>query len=399
MEIDLRLNEKIDRILSFLNEKQRRLYLAAEARYLGRGGIAQVMRCSGISKPTLLKGIKELNDQAVTDNISDRQRAKGGGRHSLIKKYPDLLQDLDALISPSTRGDPMSPMRWCSKSLRKLEHCLKARGYRISYRVIGDILTCLGYSLQSNKKVNEGKQHPDRDAQFNYINETVKSMINQGQPVISVDCKKKELIGNYKNNGKEWQPSGVPEEVNVYDFEDKHLGKAVPYGIYDIERNEGWVNVGISSDTAQFAVNSIRTWWDKMGKGHYPQGASLLIVADGGGSNGRRNRLWKSELQKFAKETELKIRVCHLPPGTSKWNKIEHRLFSFITINWRGKPLRTLQTVVNLIASTTTKEGLAVKAAVDENQYLTGIKISDQELNNLNIIPDTFHGEWNYSIE
>jgi len=399
MELDTKLKEKLDILFPLLNEKQRRIVMACEAKYLGHGGIKQISMITGISKPTIIKGLKEIESKTIQEiKDNDRIRAKGGGRKAISVKNPDLLVDLDNLISPFTRGDPMNPLRWCCKSLRNLADSLAEKGHKISYRVVGDILKEMDYSLQSNRKTDEGKQHPDRDAQFNHINETVKEYINQEQPAISVDCKKKELIGNYKNNGQEWQPEGEPEEVKVYDFEDKEKGKAAPYGIYDIKRNDGWVNVGISSDTAMFAVNSIRTWWEKMGKENYPEAKKLLITADGGGSNGRRNRLWKKELQSFSNETDLKIEVCHLPPGTSKWNKIEHKLFSFISMNWRGKPLVSLQTIVNLISSTKTKEDLKVKAVIDTNIYKTGIKISDQELENINIEKNEFHGEWNYII-
>ena len=399
MEIDKKLKEKFDLLLPLLNEKQRRYALACEAKYIGRGGIKQLTMATGISKPTIINGIKEIETKTLAElQSNERIRAAGAGRKSISEKHPEILVDLDKLISPMTRGDPMTPLRWCSKSLRSLEVCLKEKGYKISYRVIGEILKNLGYSLQSNRKTDEGKQHPDRDEQFNHINETVKEYHKLGAPAISVDCKKKELIGNYKNNGKEWQPKGEPLEVKVYDFEDKQLGKAAPYGVYDIHKNEGWVNIGISKDTAQFAINSIRTWWYQMGKDYYPNTDKLLITADGGGSNGSRNRLWKKELQSLSNEIGLKIEICHLPPGTSKWNKIEHRLFSFISMNWRGKPLISLQTVVNLIASTKTKEGLIVKAAIDKRIYETGIKVSDEEFDLINIEKNEFHGEWNYII-
>jgi len=398
MEDAIKLKQKFETILPLLNEKQSRAYLSSEALYIGRGGIKQVVDASGFSKPTIIKGIKELERKAI-EYTDERIRAKGAGRKPIKEKNPELLKDLDALISPLTRGDPMSPLRWVCKSLRNIEACLKEKGHTISHRVIGNILIESGYSLQSNRKVDEGKQHEDRDAQFNYINERTKSYQETTHPIISVDCKKKELIGNYKNNGKEWEPQGEPTEVKVYDFEDKELGKAAPYGVYDIHRNEGWVSVGISSDTAQFAVNSIRTWWYQMGKEVYPNAEKLLITADGGGSNGSRNRLWKSELQVFSNETNLEIEVCHLPPGTSKWNKIEHRLFSYISMNWRGKPLLNLQTVISLIESTKTQKGLIIKADKDENEYKTGIKITDEEFNKINIEKNIFHGEWNYSIK
>jgi len=399
MEIDIKLKEKFERLLPLLNEKQKRIAIACEAKYLGRGGIKQLVMTTGLSKPTIINGIKEIETKTIEELKDDgRIRAHGAGRKSIINKHPEVLIDLDSQISPLTRGDPMSPLLWCCKSLRNLEQSLKEKGHQISHRVIGEILKEQGYSLQSNRKRDEGKQHIDRDAQFNHINETVKKCICKGEPAISVDCKKKELIGNYKNNGQDWQPIGHPIEVKVYDFEDKELGKAAPYGIYDIQKNEGWVNIGISSDTAQFAVNSIRTWWHQMGRESYQTSKKILIIADGGGSNGSRNRFWKKELQTFANETGLKIEVCHLPPGTSKWNKIEHRLFSFISMNWRGRPLVNLQTIVNLIASTKTKEGLKVKASIDYNTYEKGLKMTDEEFEKLNIEKNLFHGEWNYKI-
>ncbi len=398
MELDRKLKEKFEILLPLLNEKQRRIALACEARYIGYGGIKQVVMASGFSKPTIINAIKEI--KANADIIDTKTiRKAGGGRKPIVEKDPELLVDLDNLISPETRGDPMSPLRWCCKSTRNIEKALKDKGHKISYRVIGEILKNMGYSLQSNRKTDEGKQHPDRDEQFHYINDTVKAYIKQGQPVISVDCKKKELIGNYKNIGSEWQPEGNPEKVKVYDFVDKEKGKAAPYGIFDIKNNEGWVNVGISSDTAQFAVNSIRTWWNNMGQESYPNVKQILITADGGGSNGSRNRLWKKELQSYANETGLEVTVCHLPPGTSKWNKIEHRLFSYISMNWRGKPLISIEVIVNLIASTKTKEGLRVKTSIDKRSYQTGIKVTDKEFNEINIEKNEFHGEWNYKIK
>lgn len=400
MELDLKLKEKLDVLLPLLNEKQRRIALACESKYLGYGGITKVSMASGVSRPTITSGINELGNKDINEIIdNNRVRKAGAGRKPVSEKDPGLLVDLDNLISPITRGDPMSPLRWCCKSLRNLANTLNENGHKASYRVIGEILKGLHYSLQSNRKTDEGGEHPDRDAQFNFINETTKEYIKEGQPVISVDCKKKELIGNYKNNGKEWQPEGEPEKVKVYDFEDKELGKAAPYGVYDIKNNEGWVNVGISSDTAQFAVSSIKTWWNNMGKDRYPNASRLLINADGGGSNGRRNRLWKKELQLFANETGLEIAVCHFPPGTSKWNKIEHKLFSYISMNWRGKPLVSLEVIVNLIGSTKTGEGLKVIASIDNRKYETKIKVTDEEYNQIKIETNQFHGEWNYIIK
>ncbi len=309
-----------------------------------------------------------------------------------------LLEALEAIVNPHTRGDPMKPLLWTSKSLRKIEKVLKEKGYVVSYVTIGDLLKSLGYSLQGNKKTIEGGDAPDRNEQFEYINETALSFMAINAPVISVDCKKKELIGNYKNEGRDWFSKGESPKVNVYDFMDKSLGKAIPYGVYDMAQNQGWVSVGISSDTAEFAVNTIRIWWQQMGKEQYPEAKKLLITADGGGSNSSRSRLWKKELQTLATEIDIEITVCHFPPGTSKWNKIEHRLFSYITKNWRTKPLESLEVVVNLIANTTTQKGLKVKAQVDKKQYEKGLKISDVELRNIKLTKSSFRGEWNYTI-
>ena len=400
MELDIKLKEKINTLLPLLNEKQRRIYLASEAKYLGYGGVTKVSLASEVSRVTISNGLKEIREKDFKETIDfNSSRRAGAGRKSIVAKDAELLIDLDNIISPVTRGDPMSPLRWCCKSLRNISSILKEKGHKLSYRVVGEILKNMGYSLQSNRKTNEGGSHPDRDAQFNYINETVKEYINNEQPVISVDCKKKELVGNYKNNGKEWLPEKNPEKVEVYDFVNKELGKAAPYGIYDIINNEGFVNIGISSDTAQFAVNSIREWWYNMGIERYINAKQILITADGGGSNGRSNRLWKNELQVFANEIGLEIAVCHLPPGTSKWNKIEHRLFSYISMNWRGKPLVSLEVIVNLIGSTKTREGLIVNAALDKRIYKTGIKVSDEEFNEINMEVKQFHGEWNYIIK
>jgi transposase len=392
-----KLMEKYGKIFPILNESQRRLVAAADAEFLGHGGITIVSVASGMSRSTITNGIKELAEQEPVEN-KERSRKEGGGRKSLFETNKELEKDLDSLVSPVTRGDPESPLVWCTKSLRNIAGALQSMGHTISHNAVGTILKEKGYSLQANRKTHEGGNHPDRDMQFEFINNQVKSYIKEGQPVISIDCKKKELIGNFKNNGKEWEVKKMPVKVNVYDFEDKTLGKAVPYGIYDIDKNQGWVNVGISKDTAQFAVLSIRTWWYQMGKEYYPNAKELLITADGGGSNSSRSRLWKLELQKFVNETGLKIRVCHFPPGTSKWNKIEHKLFSFITMNWRGKPLTSLQVIVNLIASTKSKTGLRVRTSIDNNIYEKGIKVSDEEFELINIEKDIFHGEWNYKI-
>jgi hypothetical protein len=337
-----------------------------------------------------------LGDETIVS--PDKKRRQGGGRKSIDIHHPEIKEQIENIISPYTRGDPMNPLRWCSKSLRKISSALKDKGYQISHVTVEKYLLNNGYSLQSNRKTDEGSSDEDRDKQFDYINTKAKLFMSEKEPVISVDCKKKELIGNYKNNGQEWEESKKPQRVKVYDFIDKDLGKAVPYGAYDIAQNEGWVNVGISSDTAQFAVNTIRTWWQQMGKNTYPNATKLLITADGGGSNSSKSKLWKKELQSFATETGLEVNVCHYPPGTSKWNKIEHRLFSFITKNWRGKPLVSLETIVNLIANTTTKKGLKVRAMQDTNIYQKGIKVSDEEMGKINLKKDDFKGNWNYII-
>ena len=399
MKTDKKLKKKYELLQSLLNEKQIRIVLAADALYYGHGGVTLVSEASGITRATIHNGINEIEGKTV-DDIVDNQRIRkeGAGRKPIIEKDPTLVKDLDELISPLTRGDPMSPLRWCSKSLRNLSEILQTKGHRISHRVVGEILKELGYSLQSNRKTDEGSENWDRDEQFEHINKMAKDYIENQQPVISVDCKKKENIGNFKNAGKEWEVKGKPQNVKVYDFMDKELGKAVPYGVYDLKNNEGWVNVGISSDTAQFAVESIRTWWYKMGQEKYSEAKQLLITADGGGSNGSRNRLWKFEIQKLANEIGMNIAVCHFPPGTSKWNKIEHRLFSYISMNWRGKPLTSLETIVNLIAGTETAKGLKVRAVADKNIYEKGLKITEKEFEKINIERNQFHGEWNYII-
>ena len=393
-----KLTEKYRKLFPLLNESQRRYVAAADAEFIGHGGITAVSESSGMSRSTITIGMKELNEGNFIDQKKERSRKEGGGRKPLFETNKDLERDIDLLVSPVTRGDPESPLIWCSKSLRNIADSLQLKGHKISHNAVGSILKEKGFSLQANRKTHEGGNHPDRDEQFEFINNQVKSYINKGFPVISIDCKKKELIGNFKNNGKEWEPQKTPVKVNVYDFEDKTLGKAVPYGIYDIEKNQGWINVGISTDTAQFAVWSIRTWWYQMGLEYYSNVKELLITADGGGSNSSRSRLWKLEIQKFANETGLKIRVCHFPPGTSKWNKIEHKLFSFITMNWRGKPLTSLQVIVNLIASTKSKTGLKVRTSIDDTIYEKGIRVSDEEFDLINIDKDVFHGEWNYKI-
>ena len=400
---EITLKEKIEFLLPDLDERVSRKFLAAESLSLGRGGISEVSAISGVSRSTIHIGIKEFEDisKNAVSEISNKKktiRSSGGGRKYVSSLQNNLLETLETLVNPHTRGDPCNPLIWTSKSTRHLEEELKKQGFTISYRSIGKILNKWGYSLQANRKVNEGGKHPDRNAQFEYINNQAITYQSAGDPVISVDCKKKELIGEYKNSGQEWEQKGDAPKVNVYDFIDKEKGKAAPYGIYDIANNEGFVNVGISHDTAVFAVSSIRNWWEQMGKERYPVAKRIFITADGGGSNGRNNRLWKLQLQELAKETGLQIRVSHFPPGTSKWNKIEHRLFSSITMNWRAKPLICLQTIVNLIGATTNKKGLKVTAISDEKIYETGLKVTDEDFEKININRDEFHGEWNYII-
>jgi transposase len=394
--METKLSVKYAKIFPMLSERQRRMVAASDAEFIGRGGIVAVSRASGMSRSTITIGMKELQSGIITE--SKRIRKEGGGRKTLLETDPSLEKDIDWIVSPVTRGDPESPLVWCSKSLRNIAAALQSKGHKISHNAVGMLLKEQGYSLQANRKTHEGGNHPDRDEQFEFINNQSKAYLEKGQPVISVDCKKKELIGNFKNSGKEWEPQKTPAQVNVYDFVDKKLGKAIPYGIYDMYKNVGWVNVGISKDTAKFAVLSIRTWWEKMGKLCYSNVKELLITADGGGSNSSRSRLWKMEIQKFSNETGMQIRVCHFPPGTSKWNKIEHKLFSFISMNWRGKPLTSLQVIVNLIGATKSKSGLKIETSIDENIYEKGIKVNDEDFKKINIEKDEFHGEWNYVI-
>jgi hypothetical protein len=385
-------------VLPHMNEVQRRVVAGATSEMLGRGGKTAVASASGMSRNTVIKAESEV---ASGIEPSARLRAPGGGDKSLLDIQPGLLSALDDLVYPETRGNPMSRLRWTSKSSTKLADELVAQGYEVSARSVLRLLHRLGYSLQANAKVTEGRQHPDRDAQFHYLNDQADAFVDEDQPVISVDTKKKELIGDYANGGAEWSPQGEPERVQVHDFADTALGenaKAIPYGIYDVANDEGWVNIGDTADTAEFAVESIRRWWNQMGRDRFPRAERLLITADAGGSNGYRLRAWKVELAKLAAETGLEITVCHYPPGTSKWNRIEHRMFSFITMNWRGRPLTCLRTIIELISATTTKTGLTIQADYDPNWYPTGVKVTNKQLAAVPLEPHQFHGEWNYTI-
>ena len=395
------IESKFTTLEPLLDERARRLWAAVEARALGRGGIIRVAEATGLSRGTIRAGLRELDTPALPDERrppTGRLRRPGGGRKPLVDHDPDLLRDLEALVDPVTRGDPMSPLRWTCKSAAKLAAGLRSRGHTVSERTVNRLLHDLGYSLQANRKTTEGKDHPDRDSQFRYINRRVKAFQRQGQPVVSVDTKKKELVGRYRNGGREWQPKGQPEEVKVHDFIDKDLGKAIPYGVYDLAADKGRVSVGVDHDTAEFAVETLRRWWQRMGSRVYPRAKKLLITADGGGSNGTRCRLWKVELQRLADEVGLHISVCHFPPGTSKWNKIEHRLFCHITENWRGRPLVNREVVVNLIGSTTTKTGLEIRAELDGGTYPVGRGVTEQQMESLSIKRAKFHGEWNFTI-
>jgi len=400
MEIDERvLAAKFEALLPHLDERQRRLVLGAEARWLGHGGIELVARASGVSRKTVSAGAAEL--EAGEDPLGERVRREGGGRKPLAETDPGLAEALDGLVEPETRGDPMTRLRWTTRSARNLADELRGLGHQVSHHSVARLLKDnLGYSLQGNAKTVEGKQHPDRDGQFRYISGQVTAHLAAGQPVISVDAKKKELAGAYANKGRAWRPKGEPERVNVHDFTGKQLGKAVPYGVYDIGADSGWVSAGQDGDTAAFAVETIRRWWRTVGAGAYPEAAKLLITADAGGSNGYRVRLWKAELARLADETGLQITVTHMPPGTSKWNKIEHRLFSHISMNWAGKPLTSHEVVVNLIAGTTTRTGLTVRAEQDTGSYPRGIKITDRQIRELEarITRHDWHGEWNYCV-
>lgn len=390
------IKRRFELVAGELNERTRRLVAASEAVAIGWGGISAVSRATGLSRKAISQGIKEL--QKGGGASEGRLRRKGGGRKKTVTKDPSLSKDLERLVEPMTRGDPESPLRWTCKSVRKLAQELQQMGHQISYQLVSELLHELGYSLQANRKTREGGEHPDRNAQFEHLNATVQAYLAAGDPVVSVDAKKKELVGDFKNGGREWHPQGEPEQVRVYDFPISGLGRATPYGIYDLARNAGWVNVGIDHNTAAFAVESLRRWWNAAGHQQYPQAKRLLISADGGGSNGSRVRLWKWELQQLADETGLAITVCHLPPGTSKWNKIEHRLFAWISQNWRGRPLTSYAVILKLIAATTTKAGLTVQCQLDTNRYPSGRKVSDKEMATISLLPEFFHGEWNYTI-
>jgi transposase len=396
MDKEQTLAAKYEVLKTALNERTRRLWAATEAVAYGWGGIAAVMRVTGLSRNTVVRGIREATEPPSLDPA--RVRAPGGGRKAKAVLDPSLKHAVERLVEPVSRGDPESPLRWTCKSTRRLARELAEEGYQVSHRLVAELLHELGYSLQGNRKTKEGADHPDRNAQFEYINRQVSEAMARRQPAISVDTKKKELVGDFKNGGREWRPAGKPEEVRVHDFLDKKLGKAIPYGVYDLARNAGWVSVGMDHDTAAFAVHTIRRWWRTMGRPAYRQARSLLIVADSGGSNGSRVRLWKWELHKLACQTGLTIHVCHLPPGTSKWNQIEHRLFSFISQNWRGRPLLTHATIVNLIAHTRTSTGLKVRCELDRGKYPKKVKISNAQMAEIRLVPDAFHGDWNYTI-
>lgn len=396
MKIERTIRVKYRALQQTLNERQRRLWAGAEAKALGRGGIAIVIRATGLTRNTIIRGITELASKKITH--PERVRRPGAGRKRTTQLMPGLMKTLEELVEPVTRGDPDSPLKWTSKSTRHLAKELNMQGYKISHNLVAGLLQELNYSLQGNRKTLEGTNHPDRNAQFEYINKAVKSRLKRGEPTISVDTKKKELVGRFKNIGQEWRPKGNPEKVNVHDFPDPSKSKAIPYGVYDLGRNLGWVSVGIDHNTAAFAVATIRRWWHKLGRKHYPFAKSLLITADSGGSNGSRLQLWKWELQKLSNQIGVAISVNHLPPGTSKWNKIEHRLFSFISQNWRGQPLLTHAAIINLIAATKTSTGLKVYCVLDTDKYPKAIKPTAEQMASINLKPDKFHGDWNYTI-
>jgi Rhodopirellula transposase DDE domain len=397
------VRQKYEALAPLLHEKARRCWAASEALALGRGGISLVATATELSRPTIRRGIAELRagDSGPVDDRADHPRVRrpGGGRHTLSASDGTLIQDLKRLIDPATRGDPMSPLLWTCKSTRNLADALAVLGHDLSHQSVGRILVEMGDSLQANRNTEEGKDHPDRNDQFEHINRKVRSFQRRGQPVVSMDTKKKEIVGNYRRSGREWQPRGQPYQVKSKDFPDKELGKVAPYGVYDLTADEGWVSVGVDHDTAEFAVESLRRWWCRMGTRAYPGAKELLITVDSGGSNGNRNRLWKIRLQTLADATGLRITVCHFPPGTSKWNQIEHRMFCHITENWRGRPLISRAVVVNLIGSTRTRTGLRVQAELDTNRYEKGIKVTDDEMQSVQLERDQFHGDWNYSIK
>lgn len=397
-EIVATIRKKYERVSAVLDERGRRVWAAAEAEALGYGGQTLVTKATGLSRMTLhAERSGHVEKQGATKAL-DRSRKSGGGRKKLIEREPALLAALEGLVEPTTRGDPDNPLRWTCLSTRQLAAALEKQGYRIGRQTVATLLDEMGYSLQGNQKTKEGASHPDRDAQFHFIHDRVEDFQRRGQPVVSVDTKKKELVGDFKNGGREWRPRGEPEPVRVYDFIDKTLGKVNPYGVYDPAANVGWVSVGVDHDTAEFAVETLRRWWEKMGCTRYPGATDLLVTADGGGSNGARVRLWKVALQRWADLTGLRISVCHFPPGTSKWNKIEHRMFSHISMNWRGKPLISHEVIVNLIAATTTRTGLRIAAEIDTNAYPKGIQVTDEEFEKVHIERANFHGEWNYTI-
>ena len=395
--VERQLAEKYELIAPLLDERQRRRWLGIEARALGRGGVSAVARATGASRATVTAAVAELAGGGQ-DSAAGRVRRAGAGRPRVRERDPGVVAALERLVDPATRGDPESPLRWTSKSARTLADELGAQGYSVAPRTVAKLLHESGYSLQATRKTREGAAHPDRDAQFRYLSGPINAHLGTGDPVVSVDTKKKELVGRYKNGGREWQPTGEPEQVEVYDFIGE-AGKAIPYGVYDVAANAAWVSVGRDHDTAAFAVATLRRWWQAMGRPLYPHARRLLICADGGGSNGYRVRLWKVELAAFAAQTGLAITVCHLPPGTSKWNRIEHRLFSHISMNWRGRPLESHETVVQLIAATTTRTGLAVQAELDDRAYPKGTKISDEQMASLPLTRHDFHGEWNYTLQ
>jgi len=397
--LEAEIGRKYDLMTVSLNEAGRRRWAAIEASSLGHGGVSMVSRATGMSRGTIYAGIASLEDPARLElEVSGRCRQAGGGRRSLSQSDPGLAAALDRLVDPTTRGDPMRPLRWTCKSTAALAAQLTIDGHPVSARTVAAMLRDQGYSLQSVRKTKEGEDHPDRDKQFRYLDRKVRQYQRASQPVISVDTKKKELVGSFQNKGQEWHPKGCPPEVNVHDFQDKELGKVAPYGVYDLAANQGWVSVGINHDTAEFAVATIRKWWRHMGRRTYPDATKLLITADGGGSNGSRVKLWKFQLQRLADEIGMVIEVCHFPPGTSKWNKIEHRMFCHITKNWRGRPLESTEIIVNLIGSTTTESGLKINAALDKRIYEKGIAVTAEQMQTVNIKPDKFHGDWNYAI-